>query len=51
MASGKLETHVNPAIGGRHDEFAELGQKFDQMTVKLQQLITAQQTLLHDVPP
>lgn len=49
VASGKLETRVSPAMGGRHDELAELGQKFDQMTVKLQQLITAQQTLLHDV--
>lgn len=49
VASGKLDTRVSPAMGNRRDELAELGQKFDQMTAKLQQLLTAQQTLLHDV--
>lgn len=49
VAAGNLATRVTPAMGNRRDELAELGQKFDQMTIKVQQLLTAQQTLLHDV--
>lgn len=48
-AEGRLETRVQPLMGARRDEIADLGQDFDAMAQRLQQLIGAQQRLLHDV--
>lgn len=49
VAAGKLDTRVSPQIGSRRDELADLGRDFDKTTARLQQLIQAQQRLLHDV--
>ncbi len=49
LAEGRLETRVAPLIGRRRDEVADLGRDFDRMALRLQQLITAQRRLLHDV--
>jgi len=49
VAAGRLETRVAPAMGRRGDELGDLGRDFDLMTRHLQQLITSQQRLLHDV--
>jgi two-component system, OmpR family, sensor kinase len=49
LSEGRLETRVAPLIGRRRDEVADLGQDFDRMAQRLQQLITAQRRLLHDV--
>lgn len=48
-AEGHLETRISPAMGHRRDEVAALGKDFDRMAAQLQQLIGAQQRLLHDV--
>lgn len=48
-AEGHLETRISPAMGHRSDEIAALGKDFDRMAAQLQQLIGAQQRLLHDV--
>jgi two-component system OmpR family sensor kinase len=48
-ADGRLETRVAPRIGRRRDEIADLGRDFDRMAEQLQQLMAAQQRLLHDV--
>ncbi len=49
VAAGDLSTRVSPAMGRRKDELAELGHNFDAMTTKLEQLVSAQRNLLHDV--
>lgn len=49
VAAGDLSTRVSPAMGSRKDELAELGHNFDAMTTKLEQLVSAQRSLLHDV--
>jgi two-component system OmpR family sensor kinase len=49
IAEGKLDTRVQPLMGGRRDEIADLGRDFDQMAQKLYQLIESQRRLLHDV--
>ena len=49
VAEGKLETRVEPLMGARRDEIADLGQDFDRMAQQLQALIGAQRRLLHDV--
>jgi two-component system, OmpR family, sensor kinase len=49
VAGGDLSTRVSPAMGRRKDELAELGHNFDVMTAKLEQLVSAQRNLLHDV--
>ncbi|MCG8312055.1 MAG: ATP-binding protein [Pseudomonadales bacterium] len=49
MAEGNLDTRVSPDMGTRHDEFAELGEKFDFMAGRLKGLIKTQEQLLHDV--
>lgn len=49
VAAGDLSTRVSPAMGSRKDELAELGNNFDAMTAKLEQLVSAQRNLLHDV--
>jgi signal transduction histidine kinase len=48
-AAGKLDTRVGPAIGTRRDELADLGRDFDHMAGRLQDVIEAQRSLLHDV--
>ncbi|OBS09432.1 sensor histidine kinase [Acidihalobacter prosperus] len=49
LAAGSLDTRVQPSIGTRRDEIADLGRDFDHMATRLQALVTAQQRLLHDV--
>lgn len=49
VAEGRLETRVQPSMGGRSDELADLGREFDRMADRLQTQIAAQQRLLHDV--
>ncbi|TAK50873.1 MAG: HAMP domain-containing protein [Gammaproteobacteria bacterium] len=48
-ADGRLEVRVQPLIGRRRDEIADLGRHFDAMAARLQELIGAQRQLLHDV--
>ncbi|OGI39747.1 MAG: hypothetical protein A2140_01140 [Candidatus Muproteobacteria bacterium RBG_16_62_13] len=48
-ASGDLSTRVMPHMGRRRDEIAELGQSFDHMAGRLQELMTSQRQLLSDV--
>lgn len=48
-ASGHLETRVQPLMGSRRDEIADLGRDFDRMAGRLQSLLAAQRRLLHDV--
>lgn len=48
-AQGRLDTRVQARIGARRDEIADLGRDFDRMAQRLQQLMQAQQRLLHDV--
>lgn len=49
VAAGDLDTRVSAEMQSRHDELADLGKSFDQMTGQLSQLVNAQQQLLHDV--
>ncbi|AFJ02378.1 hypothetical protein Q7C_1228 [Methylophaga frappieri] len=49
VAKGQLATRIGPAMGRRKDELAELGRHFDDMTAKLENLVSAQRNLLHDV--
>lgn len=46
---GKLDVRVQPLIGRRRDEVADLGRDFDRMAARLQALLEAQRRLLHDV--
>jgi two-component system OmpR family sensor kinase len=48
-AAGRLETRVSPLMGRRRDEIADLGRDFDRMAQQLQNLVSAQRRLLHDV--
>lgn len=48
-AQGKLDTRVQPLMGNRRDEIADLGRDFDSMAQRLQALVSSQQRLLHDV--
>ena len=48
-AGGRLETRVRPLMGSRRDELADLGRDFDRMAQQLQNLVSAQRRLLHDV--
>ncbi len=49
VADGHLETRVARLMGGRRDEVADLGRRFDSMTERLQSLMSARQSLLHEV--
>ncbi|AGW12486.1 sensor histidine kinase [Megalodesulfovibrio gigas] len=49
VAAGRLETRIQPLMGDRRDEIADLGRDFDRMTETLQHHIAAQRRLLHDV--
>jgi len=48
-AAGQLDVRVAAAMGGRHDELADLGRDFDRMVAILQTLVGNQRRLLHDV--
>ncbi|MCW8887100.1 MAG: ATP-binding protein [Motiliproteus sp.] len=49
LADGDLDSRVSAAIGSRRDELGELGQDFDTMAHRIQQLIEGQQQMLRDV--
>lgn len=49
VAAGRLDTRVQPLMGNRRDEIADLSRDFDRMTEELQHHIAAQRRLLHDV--
>lgn len=48
-AKGDLEVRVQPLMGTRRDEIADLGQAYDHMASRLKTLIDAQRNLFHDV--
>jgi len=49
VAEGKLQTRVGRALGTRRDELVDLGLAFDHMAEQIEDLVGAQQRLLHDV--
>jgi len=49
VGAGQLGTRVNPMIGGRRDEIADLTREFDNMAAQLEQLLASQERLFHDV--
>jgi two-component system OmpR family sensor kinase len=49
LSAGHLETRVAPLMGRRRDEVADLGRHFDEMARRIQSLVGAQRTLLHEV--
>jgi signal transduction histidine kinase len=49
VAAGRLETRIGSSMGRRNDELADLGEYFDHMAGRLQNLIETQRRLLHDV--
>lgn len=49
VEEGKLDTRVQPLMGGRRDEISDLGADFDRMAGRIEALIGAQKRLLHDV--
>lgn len=48
-AAGELGTRLHPLVGSRRDEIADLTREFDGMATQLQELLSSQQRLLHDV--
>lgn len=48
-AEGRLDERVEPKMGKRRDELADLGRDFDSMAQRLQRLMDGQRRLLHDV--
>jgi signal transduction histidine kinase len=48
-ANGKLETRIALSMGKRNDELSDLGQNFDHMAERLQNLMESHRRLLHDV--
>jgi two-component system OmpR family sensor kinase len=48
-AQGRLDTRVQPLMGRRRDEIADLGGDFDRMVQQVEALVASQQRLLHDV--
>lgn len=49
FANGDHTKRVSPSIGNRRDDIADLGKDFDHMAAKLQNLMSSQRRLLHDV--
>ena len=49
LATGDLTRRIAPAMGTRRDELADLGRDFDYMATQLQNLMSSQRRLLHDV--
>jgi len=48
-ANGRLDELVEPKMGKRRDELADLGRDFDSMAQRLKSLMDGQRRLLHDV--
>lgn len=48
-ANGKLETRIGTRMGSGQNELVALGEDFDRMAERLQQLVESQRRLLHDV--
>ncbi|MDP8567249.1 sensor histidine kinase [Methylophilus aquaticus] len=48
-ADGDLQTRVSPRIGASHDEFSDLGEAFDLMATRLNNMIKSQSNMLHHV--
>lgn len=48
-ADGDLQTRVSPKIGSGHDEFSDLGEAFDLMATRLNNMIKSQSNMLHHV--
>ena len=49
LAGGDLSTRLQPEMGRRRDEIADLANDFDRMAERLQQLVAVRDQLLHDV--
>ena len=49
LAGGDFSTRLGPAMGRRRDEIADLAYDFDQMAMRLEELVTARDRLLADV--
>lgn len=49
MANGKLDTRADPVVKGRKDEIADLGNAFDLMANRLQNLLESKSQLLHNI--
>jgi two-component system, OmpR family, sensor kinase len=49
LAQGNLATRLGPSMGKRRDEIADLARDFDQMAVRLEELVAARDRLLADV--
>ncbi|MDR2128313.1 MAG: HAMP domain-containing histidine kinase [Burkholderiaceae bacterium] len=49
LANGRLDTRLQPVMGRRRDEIADLAKDFDRMAEQLQHLVRARDQLLHDV--
>jgi two-component system OmpR family sensor kinase len=48
-SGGRLDHRVVPLVGTRQDELADLGRAFDRMAERLQDSMSRQKQLLHDV--
>ncbi|WP_411879861.1 ATP-binding protein [Polaromonas sp. YR568] len=48
-AEGRFDTRVQPLMGGRRDEIADLAGEFDSMAAQLQQVTESRKVLLHDI--
>lgn len=48
-ANGNLDVRIGDSMKKRNDELGDLGVEFDRMSSQLQQLLSSQQNLLHDV--
>lgn len=49
FAEGRLDTRVQPLMGGRRDEIADLAGDFDRMAGRIEQLAQANRALMHDI--
>lgn len=49
VAQGRFDTRVQPLMGRRRDEIADLAHDFDRMATQLQQLTESRKLLLHDI--
>lgn len=49
LAAGDLSVRLSPVMGHRRDEMADLARDFDSMAERMQDVIAAPDTLLHDV--
>jgi signal transduction histidine kinase len=49
FAAGHLHERIGPSLRPRHDEFSDLGNDFDWMAERLENLIEAKQKLMRDI--